>query len=154
MSDTTKGEIFASNQLLVTSLWLLVTSYLLLVGSDQSLVPSRQLRVVQSLVASHQLRVVSHQLLVTSYQLLVTAPYYQLLQIICEMKFARYQNLFSGHLYLNAIALNSMMSFLFQEYSFPKTLPNVQKQPFSVVLHEAVLKNFTAKHRCRTLIKL
>ena len=71
------------------------------------------------------------------------------------MKFIRYQHLFSGHLHLNAIAVTSMMSFQFQEYQFPKTLPNVQKQSFSFVMHEAVSRNFpnfTAKRLYWTLL--
>ena len=71
-------KLFASHQLLVTSLQLLVTSHQLLVTSHQLLVISHQLLVTshqflviryQSLVASH--RPVGNQLLVRSHQLLV-----------------------------------------------------------------------------------
>ena len=63
--------------------------------------------------------------------------------------------LFLNHLYLTTIAVIFMMSFLLQEYQFCKTSLNVQKQAFPVVLHKAILRNFTkftAKHLCHTVL--
>ena len=58
------------------------------------------------------------------------------------MEFIRHKNLFPEHLFLNALAVTSMMNF----YNTSKTsiAPlNVQEQPFTIVVHKIVLKNFT-----------
>ena len=86
----------------------LVTNYQPLVTSQYSVVTS-----YSSLVTSCQLLATSYWSLGTTYQLLVTAHCYQLLRIVFEMKFIRYQNLFLGHLHLSGIAITSMISFLF-----------------------------------------
>ena len=90
----------------------------------------------QLLVTSHQLPVTSYQLLVTSYQSLVTG--HQLLVTSYQLIVTSYQSLVTSYQSLVTFSAAPLI---------------VQKQPFKVVLHKIVQRNFinfTAKHLYRT----